>query len=550
MASATSFADRVESGYAALATGAWMEARTSFEAALEEDKGPAALEGLSWAAWWLDDVASCLGAREQAYRAYRAAGDARGAARMALWLGDDHIEFRGEHAVANGWFQRAGRLLESEEPCAEQGWLAAFRAHAALGAGDLRAGLQLGTEVRELGHRLGVVDLEMFGLATEGLALVDLGEVDDGMCRLDEAAAAALGGEYEQIAPAGWTCCYLIYACERVRDYDRAAQWCKKVDEFSSRLGIEFVRGSCRAHYAGILCVHGDWTAADRELDDAMRRLSRTRPNWRAEAVVRLGDLRRRQGRFADAEALFAEVEGHWLARVGTAEVALDRGDPRLARELLERLLERTPPENRARRAAPLELIVRSEAALGMHEQAAEHLSELRSIVESVATQPLRAAACFACGVSAAVAERHDDARRCFEDAVELFSMGEAPFEAARAQVELAASLAALGRPDAARRAARAALTAFATLGATAEESRARSVLRRVGQGNQRESPLTPRELQVLRLVATGLGDRDIARELTISDHTVHRHVANIYAKLGCSNRAAAVADAHRLELL
>jgi len=274
------------------------------------------------------------------------------------------------------------------------------------------------------------------------------------------------------------------------------------------------------------------------------------RPTWRAEAVVRLGDLRRRQGRFADAEALFAEVEGHWLARVGAAEVALDHGDSRLARDLLERLLEQTPLENRARRAAPLELIVRSEAALGLHEQATGHLGELRSIADTVATQPLRAAASFASGVCAAAEHRHDYARRCFEDATELFSEGEAPFEAARARVELAASLVALGRPDAARRAARAALTTFATLGATAEESRARSVLRRVAPCDARVSPLTPRELQVLRLVATGLRDRDVARELTISDHTVHRHVANIYAKLGCSTRAAAVADAHRLELL
>ena len=87
----------------------------------------------------------------------------------------------------------------------------------------------------------------MFGLATEGLALVNQGDVAEGMRRLDEAAAAALGGEYEQLAPAGWTCCYLIYACERVRDYDRAAQWCREVEAFSRRTRIRFVNGVCRA---------------------------------------------------------------------------------------------------------------------------------------------------------------------------------------------------------------------------------------------------------------------------------------------------------------
>ena len=89
----------------------------------------------------------------------------------------------------------------------------------------------------------------MFGLATEGLALVNQGEVADGMRCLDEATAAALGGQFEQLAPAGWTCCYMIYACERVRDYDRAAQWCGEVEAFSRRMHIRFVNGTCRAHY-------------------------------------------------------------------------------------------------------------------------------------------------------------------------------------------------------------------------------------------------------------------------------------------------------------
>jgi LuxR family maltose regulon positive regulatory protein len=159
----------LRAGRAALARGAWAEARASFEAALGEEESAEALEGLSWAAWWLDDVDACFDARERAYRGYRAAGDLRGAARMALWLSDDYSEFRREEAVSGGWFQRAARLLEELPPAPEHGWLAVFEAHATLAAGDPEGALGLAGRARDLGRDLGAVDVEMFAVATEGV---------------------------------------------------------------------------------------------------------------------------------------------------------------------------------------------------------------------------------------------------------------------------------------------------------------------------------------------------------------------------------------------
>ena len=237
-----------------------------FAEALAGEETGEALEGLSWAAWWVDDVEACFDLRERAYRRYREAGDLRGAARLALWLGDDYLEFRGEHAVAGGWTQRAARLLEELDPVPEHGWLAVFEAHAALGGGDTALARRLAGEARELGRRLGAVDLEMFAVATEGAALVADGEVAAGMRRLDEAAAAALGGEYEDLRAAGWTCCYLIGACEKVRDFGRAAQWCREVEAFSRRLDIRFVTGVCETHYGAVLTWRGEWDAAERVL--------------------------------------------------------------------------------------------------------------------------------------------------------------------------------------------------------------------------------------------------------------------------------------------
>jgi len=192
-------AGRVEAGRAALARRAWEEARAVFGAVVSEAESPEALEGLSWAAWWLNDATVMFDARERAYRRYRSLGDRRGEARMATWLGTDHVDWRGEPAVAQGWLARARRLLEGLEPGPEHGWLLVHEAEKHLLANDTARARELGVRAAELGRHLGVVDLEMLGQATEGLALVTEGEVAVGMSRLDEAAAAALGGEFQEI---------------------------------------------------------------------------------------------------------------------------------------------------------------------------------------------------------------------------------------------------------------------------------------------------------------------------------------------------------------
>jgi hypothetical protein len=116
---------------------------------------------------------------------------------MAIWLANDHLDFRGEEAVAQGWLRRATRILDDLDSAPEHGWLAALEAQFALEAGELAEAARIGTRARQLGRDLGITDLEMLGLATEGLARVTEGELKEGMWRLDEAAAAALGGEFE-----------------------------------------------------------------------------------------------------------------------------------------------------------------------------------------------------------------------------------------------------------------------------------------------------------------------------------------------------------------
>src|SRR5574341_527608 len=229
-------ADALGAGRAALARAAWDEARAAFEAAVAGERSAEALEGLSAAVWWLDDVPASLALREEAYRLYRERGDARGAARMAVMMAGDCLEYRGEPAIARGWYQRAEGLLAGLDPTPEHGWLAVGRGLLALMIDkDPTTARRLAAAARTVGAALGDTDLDMIARAGEGLALVFAGRVSEGMPLLDEAATAAMAGEMRDLIAVGNSCCMLITACELARDFDRAAQWCDKVMEFCRR---------------------------------------------------------------------------------------------------------------------------------------------------------------------------------------------------------------------------------------------------------------------------------------------------------------------------
>ena len=204
----------------------------------------------------------------------------------------------------------------------------------------------------------------MLGLGLEGRALVSEGELEEGMRRLDEATTVALQGEARLLYCVAWACCYLISACERVRDYERATQWCGRVGEFCSQHDI-FLLNTCRAHYASVLSWQGRWEEAESQLSAAVEGLKASRPPMVGDALARLGDLRRRQGRLDDAEELFARTETHSLTLLGRAALALDRDEPSEAVELADRYLRRFPDPTRVERSAGLEVAIKALARLG-----------------------------------------------------------------------------------------------------------------------------------------------------------------------------------------
>lgn len=544
-------------GREALLRGDWGEARAHFEAAVALGETPEALEALGLAAWWQQNGPATFDARERAYRRYHERGDRIGAARVAHWLADDYAWFRGEPAVAGGWLQRAYRLLDGLPVTPELAWCHVREGEIALlYHGDLAAARRHGREAVTIGRALGEVDVEMYGLAVEGLTLVATGEVADGFRALDEASAAAIGREIADPVAMANVCCLLISACERVRDYARAAQWCASLRDFCARWRFGWILTFCRLHHAAILVWRGAFADAEAELSAAIAELTATRPPIAVEGIVRLAELRRRQGRLDEAEALFARAELHPLALLGRASLALGRDDPSAAVALVERFLRRTPDDDRTARVPALELAVVAHAALGDAERLEPHLAELQSVARTIGTAPVRAAVAFAEGTAAAAAGHHDAARRRLEDAADLYRASGASFETAQARLALSRALAALDRRAEAEREAQGAREAFEAIGAAREAERASALLGSLARApatagpGTHGNPLSRREREVLGLVAHGLTNAAIAERLVVSEHTIHRHVANILTKLSVSSRAAAVAKATREDLL
>jgi DNA-binding NarL/FixJ family response regulator len=550
-AEATTTAEILSAAGAALARRDWEGARALYLRVRSVEESADALEGYAVASWWLDDVDAAIEARERAYALRRDRGQTIEAARVAGFLAWDYGAMRGVNAVANGWLRRARRLVEDLEPSAEQAWLPLIEASFHLDT-DPTAVLRLSTEAAEHARTHRALDIEMTARTLQGLALVSLGRVQEGTNLLDEGTAAATAGElYDPIA-IGSCCCNMIIACERARDFDRAGQWCEQLAAFCDRTGQRPLLALCRAHHGTVLLMRGEWPAAERELAWAADELSRLRPPLAGYARARFAQLRLRQGAQQAARALVAQAGGHVLVPLVQAELALDDDDPSAALGYAERYLRGLGGDQPIESAAALELLVAVRIRLGEVAAARAAYLRLAAIAEAVATTSLRAAERTASGRIALAERDAGEARRAFEDAIDLYQRSVAPFEAAQVRLQLARALAADELAVVGLEHALAARAVFEELGAERAAKHADKLVAQLGgrSAAAKRAGLTVREVEVLRLVAVGLSNREVGERLVVSEHTVHRHMANIYARLGVSTRAAAVALAAERDLL
>lgn len=500
------------------------------------EESPAGYEGLGVAARYLRDADGAVAAHERGYRLARGLVDQDAAARLAAQLAITAYGV-GRLSEANGWTERA--LVLTEESGASEGraLALALRAHVAmLARNDPRKTLALSERALVAAREAGSVDVEIVARALEGLALVCMGSIEEGMRRLDAAAAAAVSGEVSDVDLAETICCYLIDACKRVRDLDRAAEWCERTAQIARRFDDRFMFAVCRVHHADVLVWQGDWAAAAGELTTAGELLGTLGPGKMVDSQVRLAELRRRQGRLDEAAELLQECEGHRLYALHQGLLALDRGDPAAALEAATRFLRRVGPDDRFERIAGLELLVRAAVRCARRDEAEDAAAEIRATAELVGTGALLASALRVEGLVAAADGDHRGAYVRLEDAAAAFHAAGAPYETAQAWLEGADALRAAGDNRAADTLGARAHTAMASLGALAPSRSATA-------GN-----LSRREREVLALLAQGRSNDEIAAALVLSVRTVERHVANTYRKLrlsGRSARAAAVAWSH-----
>jgi DNA-binding NarL/FixJ family response regulator len=542
----------VDEGAAALRDGDTAAARRAFELALAEGESGEALEGLAKALYLDREYAAAAAHCERAYVAYRRERNPAAAGRAAMtasWITGNVL---GDWAVRNGWLARARAVLEEAGPDGpEHGWVLLIRAWTEPDA-PLREALL--REAIAVGRRLGDADIEFEALSYLGGLLIMTDRVEEGLVLFDEGLAAACAGELTELTIVDSIFCGFFWACELVNDVPRADQWMRAAAELMRRRNV--VAAFCRAHYGGILTAAGRWTQAETELLAAARHFDRGMSERREAAIIRLGELRVRQGRLEEAARLLEGLDHHPDAVRALAGLHLARGEVALARDLLERATEapdgQVPAVGESSMVGPLlALLVDVHLEAGDVDAAARVAGRLDRLAGAQRGPYLKAAAALANG-RVCIAAGEGDARACLNDALEGFARAQLPMERARARLELARALAARS-PEVAVAEAKAALEDFERLEAARHADAAAALLRSLGApvrtGPKGIGALTRREAEVLRLIGAGLSNPEIADRLYITRKTVEHHVGNVLAKLGLRNRAEAAAYATRRKI-
>jgi DNA-binding NarL/FixJ family response regulator len=491
---------------------------------------PEDLERLAVAAFLLGHDDEVIRLRERAHQRYLDRGDVERAVRCAFWLGF-HLQNRGELAQAGGWLARVRRLVDDGPDGPYTALLRMPDAVAAMWSGDPAGALPLFEHGAEVAAAAG--DVDMFALAGvgQGSCLQLLGRWPEASSVLDEVMVHVAAG---QVAPqvTGLAYCSMIASCMQQFDLRRAQEWTEALTGWvAAQGGVVPYRGVCLVHRAEILQLRGAWSQAASEADRACAALQASGEAAIGAAQYRIGELARLRGELDLAEQAYQRAAAMGFeVQPGLARLRLAQHRPDAALAGLDRALGEVPT---GPPRAPL-LAARIEIGLACDDLAIARssLDELRVVVAASDATYLRA---MGEQCSGAVLLAEDDAAgalSALRRACTLWQELDAPYEAALTRESIARACAALGDHDAARMQRDAAHAALEQLGATRS-------------ADAPSHPLSPRELEVLRLLATGATNRAIAERLVLSEKTVARHVSNIFGKLGLTSRAAATAYAY-----
>jgi len=518
----------------------WVAAYEGLSAAGSDALLAADFADLATAAFLVGRHNDCIQALQRAYQAHLDAGDQPAAVRSAFWLAMTLMD-RGEAAVANGWISRADRLLQAfEEDTVEHGYVLFFRMLGHILGGDPVVGLDEAAALTSYGRRFRDGDLLAAGLMAQGRCLLYLGRVPDGVQLLDEAMVGVSTGEVSPIF-AGHTYCSLVEACQEISDFARVAQWTSALTGWcGAQVGLVPFTGQCAVHRGQVMRVRGAFEEAVAEFDAAVERyVSAGTPAAAGLALAEKGELLRIRGEYDAAEAAFRQAVGFGHdAQPAQALLSLARGRVDAAGAAVRRALGE--PRDPIHRSQLLPGAIDVLLAGNDLESARPLVAELVAVGEAFESSSLTAMAGFAVGALALAEDRPEDALAALRPALQAWRELGWPYETARTQILVGRALRGLADVESATAELSAAARALAALGAGPAAQEAERVL----APGPLPGGLTAREAEVLRLVASGSTNPEIAATLFLSEKTVARHLSNIFTKLGVTSRTAAAAYA------
>jgi DNA-binding NarL/FixJ family response regulator len=525
--------------------------RRAYDALLEahevEALTPDDLECLAVSAYMLALDDEYVRVLERAHRGHLAAGDTVRAVRCAFWIGLE-LMTHGAVGPARGWFARARRMLESERSdCVERGYLVIPAVIEHVVAGDPEAAHDAAADAAGIASRFGDKDLLALAVHEQGHALVRLGRMEEGLRLMDETMVSVVAGEVSPRAT-GIVYCNTIAFCQSVFEVRRAREWTEHLTRWcEAQPDMVAHTGVCLVHRAEIMELQGAWPDALEEARRAAERFeSRAQEQrTRGRAIYLEGEVHRLQGRFGSAEQAYrAASRCGYEPQPGLALLRLRQGNVTAATAAIRRALDET--SRRLDRVPLLAACVEIAIVAGEVDTAADACVELADIAATQRSEAIGAIAARARGAVSLAREEPQEALGSLRDAARVWQGLDAPYEAARTRILVAQACRALGDEDAAALELDAAREVLVRLGAVAD-ARATAELGPVAADDH---GLTPRELDVLRRVASGATNKAIAAELVLSERTVDRHVSNIFGKLRVTSRTAATAFAYEHKLV
>lgn len=523
---------------------AWAVAYRLLAEAPRENLSPDDLERLAVAAYLTGRDDAAVEAWAQAYRRCDGAGDRPAAARCAFWAAFASM-MQGQMAYAGGWLSRGGAVLGDDIDCPARGYLLIPALLGALDSADARGAAQLAADLRAIADRFQDRDLRALATLGDGQARLALGDADAGLARLDEAMLTVTTDEIGPIV-AGIVYCAVILECMQLFELARATEWTAALEKWCrTQPDLVPYRGQCLVHRSQLRQAAGDWAAAMTAVVEARNRLSDPPHPALGLAWYQQGELCRLRGDVDAASEAYRQAGrvGH-EPTPGSALLELQRGEAAAAgRSIRRALAEAGQP---FRRPGLLAAAVEIHLAGGEVAAAEEAATELASLAEKSSSAALGALAAQAGGATLLATGRAGEAVSQLRAAGAVRQRLSMPYDSARNAVLVGIGCAALGDHQAATLSFEDARAGFTALGAEPDLRRLADLM----GGAADEGPLSARELEVLRLVAQSRTSQEIAAALGISRHTVRRHVENVFARLGVSSRAAAVAYAYEHGLL